>query len=99
MTNIIVRLVPFIFKREVIDQRRIVIPKKQKVFKMCKDENKRNQKVVSPAQSLSGLWSKSSWKSLPGIQRTKKAIGKTLLAVRNKLSDLTFQYTVSYHLY
>lgn len=35
-------------------------------FKMGKDEDMRNQKLVSLAQFLAILWRKSSWKSLPG---------------------------------
>jgi len=36
------------------------------IFRTGKDEDTRNQKLVSLAQFLARLWSKSSWKSLPG---------------------------------
>lgn len=44
------------------------------IFKMGKDEDTRNQKLVSLAKFLARLWSKFYWKSLPGTERTKKRL-------------------------
>ena len=43
-------------------------------FRIGKDEDTSNQKLVSLAQFLARLWSKSSWKSSPGIRRTTKQL-------------------------
>lgn len=72
LPNTTARLLPLVFKK-VTNQRMILVTAEAEntfLFKTGEDDNMKNQKLDS-LDRLARLRSKSSWKSLPGTQRTK----------------------------